>query len=213
MIKMGTTTVYPPGIVKAYVGDKLVYYGLPSAYRKLTGIVFKGKTYYQFDDFHLRGSDTVRLSVSVSAACNIFGCYTSTSADDNYSLYASTASSAKYMRYNGGTYKSRWDTADLDVRYDIVVTPTGTSGMPSGQNDTWTESSFTSVADMCIGSTSATATSSKFRGTFYGNFVVDGRLLAIPVERISDGVIGYYDVYTNQFFAPIGDNPQILAYA
>jgi hypothetical protein len=116
------------------------------------------------------------------------------------------------MRYNGGTYKSRWTSSDFGTRFDIVVTPTGTSGMPTGQDDTWTESSFTSVAEMCIGSTSETATSSKFKGTMYGNFVVDGRFLGIPVERISDGVIGYYDVYTNQFYEPVGDNPTILGY-
>lgn len=212
MIKLGTTTVHPAGIAKAYVGDRLVYSAVPSAYRKLTGIVFSAATYYNFADFHLRGSDTVRLSLSVDKACNVFGCYTSASAQDNYSLYASSASSAKYLRYNGGTYGSRWPTSEWGVRYDIVITPTGSSGIPGG-DDTWTEVSFTSSPSLLIGATSTSASTSKLDGTIYGEFKVDGRLLAIPVERVSDGAVGYYEAYSNQFYAPIGSNPTKLGYA
>lgn len=184
--------------------------GVPSEYRRLAGIVFNAATYYLITSFHLRGIDTVRLSVSVNKSCNIFGCYTSGSAQDNYSMFASTSGSAKYMRYNGGTYKSRWDSSDIGQRFDIVVTPTGTSGMPPGQDDTWTEQDFTSTAELCIGSTSTTASSSKLDGTIFGDFIVDGRLRAVPVERISDGTIGYYDVYGGEFYPPIGRSPEIL---
>ncbi len=213
MIKMGTTTVKPAGVSKVYVGDRIVYYSIPPAYRKLTGIVFDAKTYYRFDDFHLRGDDTVRMSLSVNKACNVFGCYTSGSAQDNYSLYVSTATSAKYMRYDGGTYKSSWASEDMGQRFDIVISPIGTSGMPAGQDDTWEGKNFVSTPELCIGTTSVSTSSSKFDGTIYGGFVVDGRLLVIPVERISDGVIGYYDAYTDRFYEPIGDNPTPLGYA
>jgi hypothetical protein len=212
MIKMGTTTVKPAGIARAFLGEKLVYYSLPSAYRKLTGIIFSAATYYSFPDFHLRGSDTVRLSLSIDKNCNVFGCYSSTSAQDNYSLFLSSSSGAKYMRYNGGAYASRCASSKFGIRQDIVITPTGSIGMPEG-DDTWEEQDFTSTPSMLIGATSASASTSKLDGTIYGEFRVDGRFLAIPVERISDGKIGYFEAYSNQFYAPIGSNPTKLGYA
>ena len=180
-------------------------------YKKLTGIVLAAKTYYLVSGFKLKGSDTVRISASVTKACNVFGCYTTTSATDNYSLYFSTTSGSKYLRYNGGTYKSYIANNQLETQFDMVITPTGSSGMP--QNDTWSEANFTASVDMCIGTTSPEATSSKLDGTIYGPIIVDGRLYAIPVERQSDGKIGYYEVYSDRFLEPIGDNPTKLAYA
>jgi len=180
---------------------------VPAGYRQIAGIVMDSATYYRISGFSLRGSDTVRISVAVTGACNVFGCYTTTSADDNYSLYVSTAANAKYMRYDGGTYKSYWRTQDMGERFDLVTTPTGTSGFPGTQDDSWTESDFAGSADMCIGSTSPSATSAKFKGTIFGPFVVDGRFNGIPCERESDGKIGYYDRITGVFYEPIGTNP------
>lgn len=181
-------------------------------YKKLTGIVFNAKTYYKIDGFKLRGSDTVRFSASFDKACNVFGCYTTAGASDNYSLYMSTTSGSKYLRYDGGTYASYVSSSQYDTKYDIVITPTGSTGLPN-TNDSWTEANFVTSVDMCIGTTSVDATSSKFDGTMFGNFIVDGRFYGIPVERQSDGKIGYYDAYTNTFHEPIGDNPAKLGYA
>lgn len=186
---------------------------LPSSYRRLTGIIFDAKTYYLFNNFHLQGNDTVRISVSVNKSCNVFGCYSSGSAQDNYSLYATTSNTGKYLRYNGETYKSRWASTDQGQRYNIVITPTGSSGMPPSQDDTWEEKNFVSEAELCVGTTAVSASSSKLDGIIYGNFIVDNRLCAVPVERISDGTVGYYEMYTHTFYEPIGTNPEKLGYA
>ena len=180
---------------------------IPAGYRQIAGIVMNAATYYRITDFSLHGSDTVRVSIAAEASCNVFGCYTTASAEDNYSLYVSTANNAKYMRYDGGTYKSQWRNQDFGERFDLVITPTGSSGFPGTQDDTWTEASFEGSSDMCIGSTSPSATSSKFKGTFFGAFVVDGRFEGIPCERESDGKVGYYDRISRQFYEPIGTNP------
>ena len=209
MIKHGQTAVELPGIAAAYIGSNQVY-GVPAGYTRLAGITYAANTYYEITGFRLRGSDTVRFSASFDKACNVFGCYTTTSAQDNYSLYISTSSGSKYLRYNGGTYASYVATAQFGTRYDIVITPTGSSGLPN-TNDSWTAQDFTASSDMCIGTTSTGATSSKFDGDMYGDFVVDGRFRGVPVKRNSDNKVGYYDVYSDTFYAPVGTNPTAIA--
>ena len=183
---------------------------VPDGYKKLIGYSCNNNVLWKITGFKLRGSDTVRISFSVTAACNVFGCYQGTDADDNYDLYASTSSGAKYLRYGNGTYLSYWSSANMGERFDVVFSPTGTSGMP--QDSTWTEKTFEAANDMLIGSTSTSSTSSKLKGDLYGNIVVDGRLCLVPCERVADGVLGYYDYYSNTFFAPTG-TPTSLGYA
>ncbi len=182
----------------------------PAEYKKVIGFRFDAKTYYEITGFLLRGSDTVRLSFSFTKACNVFGCYTDASAQTNYSLYVSTTTSAKYLRYNGGTYRSGFSSEDIGERFDVTITPTGSHGMR--YDDTWDEQSFESVSDMLIGSTSVGASSSKFDGDMFGNVVVYGRLNCVPCERVSDGVLGYYDTVSGTFYEPVGDAPTSLGY-
>ena len=173
---------------------------LQSGYKRVLGFQCANNAMWQITGFKLRGSDTVRISFSVTQACNVFGCYQGTDANDNYDLYVSTTAGSKYLRYGSGTYLSYWSSADLGERFDVVFTPTGTSGMP--QDSTWTEKTFESENDMLIGSTTTTGSSSKLRGNLYGNIVVDGRLKLIPCERVSDGVLGYYDTFSETFYEP-----------
>jgi len=174
--------------------------GLPSEYKRVLGYRCNNNAMWKITDFKLRGSDTVRISFSVTAACNVFGCYQGTDADDNYDLYASTSSGAKYFRYGNGTYLSYWSPTNIDKRFDVVFTPTGTSGMP--QDSTWSEMTFESANDMLIGSTALSSTSAKLKGDIYGDIIVDGRLHLIPCERVSDEVLGWYDTHSGTFFEP-----------
>ena len=173
---------------------------LPAAYKRVLGFDCNNNAMWAIPGFKLRGSDTVRISFSVTQACNVFGCYQGTDANDNYDLYVSTTSGSKYLRYGNGTSLSYWSAANLGRRFDVVFGPTGTQGMPD--DSTWTEATFESANDMLIGSTTTTGTSSKLRGKLFGNIVVDGRLKLIPCERVSDGVLGYYDTYSETFFEP-----------
>lgn len=207
MIKHGQTAVEMPGIVAAYVGANQVY-GVPAGYTRLAGITFSAGTYYEITGFKLKGSDTVRFSFSVTKACNVFGCYTTNGANDNYSLYMSTSAGSKYLRYDGDVYNSTVSSSGLNTRYDVVISPNGTSGMPT--DSVITPETFTASVDMCIGTTSTGATSSKLDGKIWGDFVVDGRFRGVPVKRNSDSKIGYYDVYSDTFYAPIGSNPTAI---
>lgn len=207
MIKRGQAPVEMPGIVAAYVGANQVY-GVPAGYTRLAGITFAAGTYYEITGFKLKGSDTVRFSFSVTKACNVFGCYTTNGATDNYSLYMSTSAGSKYLRYDGDVYNSTVPSAGLNTRYDVVISPNGTSGMPT--DSVITPASFTASADMCIGTTSTGATSSKLDGKIWGDFVVDGRFHGVPVKRNQDNKIGYYDLMSDTFYEPIGTNPTAI---
>lgn len=181
---------------------------LPDGYKRILGMTMNDNCYYQITDFKMNGSDTLRFAFTRTgtSACNVIGAYDGSSARTNYSLYAAAPTGA-YLRYNGGAYNS---STVAGTRYDVVITPTGTSGMRN--NSTWTAKTFTSATDLCIGTTSPTATSTKMIGSIHGNVVVDGRLQLIPCERVSDGEIGYYDTYTGTFYEPIGTRPTSVGY-
>ena len=177
---------------------------LPSGYKRVLGYSCDNNSMWEITDFHLRGSDTIRISFAATAACNVFGCYQGTEATDNYDLYVSTTSGSKYLRYGSGTYLSYWSAANLGQRFDVVFTPTGTQGMP--EDSTWTAKTFTSANDLLIGSTTTSGTSSKLKGNLYGDFVVENggaeRLHLIPCERVSDNVLGYFDTVGETFYEP-----------
>lgn len=183
---------------------------VPDGYKKVLGYSCNNNCLWKITDFHLKGSDTVRISFSITEACNVFGCYQGVDATDNYDLYASITSGSKYFRYGSGTYWSYFSNSDLNKRFDVVYTPYGSTGMP--QDSTWTPKTFTAANDLLIGSTTLTGTSAKLKGSLYGNFVVDGRLCLVPCERVSDSVLGYYDIYSDTFFEPTG-TPTSLGYA
>ena len=173
---------------------------LPDGYKRVLGFTCNNNAMWQITGFKLRGSDTVRISFSVTTACNVFGCYQGTDATDNYDLYVSTTEGSKYFRYGNGTYLSYWSAGNLGQRFDVVYTPTGSQGMP--QDSTWTAATFESANDLLLGSTTTTGTSSKLKGNLYGDFIVDGRLHLVPCERVSDNVLGYYDLVGKAFYEP-----------
>ena len=176
---------------------------LPADYARLSGVIMHDDTYYTIDGFRLRGSDTVKVSFTANRACNVIGSYTTASAEDNYSIFASTSSGAKYLRYNGGTYLSH---IEAGKRYDIIITPTGCTGFD--KESTWEQKDFTTSTDMLIGTTSVGATSAKLDGIIHGSIEVVGRAKFVPCRRLSDGVIGYYDTYSKLFYAPTIGTPE-----
>lgn len=200
-----TPTPSSPVDIKCNNGAlKMVDDELPDGYKRVLGFRCNNNAMWQITNFHLRGSDTVKVSFSVTAACNVWGCYQSTSATDNYDLYATTTSGGKYFRYGNGTYDSYFSAEDQGKRFDVVYTPTGSHGMP--QDSTWTEASFESANDLLLGSTTVGGTSSKLKGNLYNDFIVENggveRLHLVPCERLSDNVLGYYDLVGEAFYEP-----------
>lgn len=208
MIKIGSNEIVKlPSADKVFVGGRLVWLS-PDKYRKLTGIKFDGGVIYD-TKMRLFGSDTLQFSFRATKACNVLGCYTSATAETNYSLYVSTTSSAKYLRYDGETYNSYIAT---NTTYDVTISPTGSSGMRVDSN--WQQKTFETDSDLLIGTTSYAATSAKFTGNMYGDIVVVGRARFAPYERVSDGAIIYVDMYSGKEFENVGTGtPVSLGYA
>lgn len=177
---------------------------LPDGYKRVLGYSCNDNAMWQITGFKLKGSDTVHISFSVAAACNVFGCYQGASATDNYDLYASVTSGSKYFRYGSGTYLSYFSSDNLNQRFDVTYTPTGSQGMP--QDSTWSALTFESANDLLLGSTTVTGTSAKLKGNLYGDFIVENggveRLHLIPCERVSDNALGYYDLVGEVFYEP-----------
>lgn len=212
MIKVGTQDISDiPGVMKVTVGQEIVWINpnlVPTEYRRLTGIIFDSDMYYEAP-FKLEGSDILKFSFSVERACNVIGCYSTVSADNNYSLYVGTSSASKYMRYNGETYSSY---VSANTRYDVEVTPTGITGLRV--DSSWEQKDFITDNNMLIGSTAITTSSAKLDGTMYGNIEVVNKGLFVPVERISDGAIGYYEMFSGEFLDNKGTGtPVALGYA
>lgn len=177
---------------------------LPNGYKRVLGYQCNNNAMWKITGFHLRGSDTVEVSFSLTAACNVWGCYQSADATDNYDLYATTTPGGKYFRYGNGTYASYFSAENQGVRFDVTYTPTGSHGMP--EDSTWTEKTFESANDLLLASTSLTGSSSKLKGCLYGDFIVKNggveRLHLVPCERSSDSVLGYYDLVGETFHEP-----------
>ena len=180
---------------------------LPTGYKRVQGFSVNDDCYWRLTDFKLNGSDTLRLAFSVTAACNVIGAYSGNASGNNLSLYVAISGTGKYLRYKDGAYNSVIDT---NTRYDVVITPTGSVGMKT--DSTWDELSFTTTTDFCIGTTSTNTSSAKLKGSLFGNITVDGRLDLVPCERISDGVLGYYDLVGEAFYAPTSGTPTSLGY-
>lgn len=177
---------------------------LPDEYKRVKSLTMDNNCYYEIEDFYLHGSDTLEFSCLITATCNVIGAYKS--GGPNYSLYASI-SNVSYLRFNSNNYNSMFE---VNKKYDIKITPTGSLGMKNPS--TWSEQEFTTANPMCIGTTASNiTTSARMRGTFYGNIVVKDangiKFKGIPCVRISDNVAGYYDTVSETFYEPNGTSP------
>lgn len=193
-----------------YYTDEETPNDLPKEYKRVIGFTFNNNAYFDITNFKMRGSDTMRFSFKCTqstVACNVLGAYDGGSAQTNYSLYIGNSSASKYLRYNGSTYNSQ---AIKDKTYKVTITPTGSFGMET--DNSWEEKTFESVLDLNIGTTSPSASSSKMVGDIIGEVEVEGRLKLIPCERVSDNVLGYYDIYSQNFYEPFGSGVVSLGY-
>lgn len=166
---------------------------LPAGYKRVLGFAMNNNSYWEIEDFPLYGSDTLRFSFEATDACNVIGAYSGSASGNNYSLYV--GSSSNYLRYKNGAYNS---AVDFNTRYDVEITPTGSKG--TKVESTWTEQSFATPTNLCIGTTATSASSAKLKGNLYGNIEVVGRAKFIPCERVSDNVLGYYDTIGGAFY-------------
>lgn len=176
-------------------GTEVLQDPIPAEYKRLLDITFDGNTYYIYNG-ELYGTDDITLTMtpSVTSGQNVCGCYTNNSASDNFSLYISANTNGSYFRYGDslnkpvfGAPQQRTITIGSPRTYGFSTDITGIA-----------EQEFTTSTDFYIGAL-PNSTSAKFKGTFSGNIQISNRVVFIPVERISDGEIGYYIPSNNTF--------------
>ena len=174
---------------------------LPGGYKRLESITYAAKTYYDTGE-KLNGSDVITLTCqpSITSGQNLFGAYKSADAI-NYSLYAyGSTGTGWYFRYGETLYRPKTDNS----KRTLTVGPGDTSGFST--NVTVEPETFVTDEVAWIGAL-PNSSSAKYSGTLYGDIVVGTRLRWIPCERVSDGVIGYYEIVNGRFLEPNGDAP------
>lgn len=196
-----------PYFLKHALGDG----ELPVAYKRLVGISYDTDTYYETNQ-KLYGSDTLTLTVSEtkSSGRNLIGAYSG--AGDSYRnfslyVYGGNSTSSSYLRHGTTLVRPRLGSG----KRTISVTPTRTDGFLT--DVTYDEETFETTSTFWIGAL-PNSSSPKFDGNIEGNILVSNRLKYIPCERVSDGAIGYYEVFTKTFLENQGTGtPVSMGYA
>ena len=174
---------------------------LPRNYRRVDYIQGDGNFYYNTDE-KLYGTDTITITLSntITSGQNVIGSYEGTSDDArNYSLflYGGGSTSNCYLRYGTQLSRPKYGTGTKT----LVLSPTGTSGFST--DVTYNSETFETGA-VCYIFALPNSSSNKFTGRINGTITISSRLKYIPCERVSDGEIGYYEVYTKKFLEPQG---------
>ncbi|MBR2504833.1 MAG: hypothetical protein IKB61_02710 [Elusimicrobiaceae bacterium] len=196
-----------PYFLKHALGDG----ELPVAYKRLIGISYDTDTYYETNQ-KLYGSDTLTITVSdtSSSGRNVVGAYAGTGNDvRNFSLfiYGGGSTSNSYFRHGTKLVRPRFGTGTRT----LVMSPTGTDGFLT--DATYDEEIFETTSTFWIAAL-PNSSSPKFDGNIEGNILVSNRLKYIPCERVADGAIGYYEVFTKTFLENQGTGtPVSMGYA
>lgn len=168
---------------------------LPVAYKRLQNVIADGNIYYNTGE-KLYGYDVITMTVEPgdSSGQNLFGAYAGTSAGTkNYSLYVyGTTTGQAYFRYGDTLYRPTLGTGKRTITFG----PPATDGFFRDVNVT--ADTFESNSSAWIFAL-PNSSSAKFKGKIYGNITIGTRLKYIPCERVADGAIGYYEVFTKTF--------------
>ena len=184
---------------------------LPADYRELIGIDFDGDFHYETGE-KLYGSDviTITLDNTSTTGQNVFGSYNGTaSGRKNFSLfvYGNGSSSNSYLRYGESLYRPKYGTG----KRTLVFGGNGaTDGFATDVNIT--PDTFVTDVQAFIGWL-PNSSSPHYTGDIVGRISVGNRLIWIPVERVSDGEIGYYELNSGVFLTKTGTGtPVSLGY-
>lgn len=182
---------------------------LPSGYKRLIGIDFDGKFWYETGEA-LTGEDNITMTLdnTIQSGQNVFGSYNGTgSGRKNFSLYiyGSGSSTSSYFRYGEQLKRPVLGSG----RRTITFGAGGTSGFNTDVDVDPSE--FTTPANTYIGML-PNSSSPEYTGDIIGSILVSSRLKWIPCENPT-GIIGYYEKYNGKFIVPSGTGtPVSLGY-
>ena len=175
---------------------------LPPEYRELLGFKFDGSSWFDTGE-KLYGSDlvTITLSQTTTSGQNVFGAYAGTGAGKkNFSfyVYGNGSTSNSYYRYGETLYRPRYGTGTRTLSFGNAESTDGF------QIDVaTTPSDFETTSEAWIAAL-PNSSSPKYTGAINGRISAGGRLIWVPAERVSDGELGYYELYTDTFLTNQG---------
>ena len=181
--------------------------GLPEGIERATYIQTAGNSYI-ITSVYLSNNSQVEMDFEFTddEVGNLFGCYKSGSANNNFSIYrarpGASAGSRSYTRYDGKLYRNADFTTD---RHKIVMNGEGL-WIDNARVETFDPATFTADAKMYICSL-ANSSAAKAAGKIY-RFKVLGIFDGIPVKKLEGGsyTYGLYDKI-GQVFYPSDGNP------
>lgn len=168
---------------------------LPDGYKIIDGIIFSGNSFFD-TSINLKGNSVLDFTYSATKSCNVIGCFSSSSSDDNFSIYHSPNA---YIRYDGGL--SRIDLSNNTI-YHMIMFGSGLS-VNGVQEILWIYENFETNTKLRIGHL-PNSSSPTFDGIMYGIITVDNIYKWIPCVRESDGAIGYFETMSNTFLTNKG---------
>lgn len=203
MLKIGSEGIQVPGLLAAYVGDQIVHCGLPSGYTRANYVRGNANAHFATSLYLNQDCEVIAVIQFEGSAGNTYGCFSGTSASDNFCLYAGATASDAYIRYNGQVVKAF--KATNGTRYKLIHNRNGFWANGAKLADAFTASTFTCSNPFCVGTLSG-STSAKLKGRIYSIVVKEGsatRMALIPAKNSSD-VYGLYDAVGRQFYSSEG---------
>lgn len=183
--------------------------GLPDGYESIIGIKFDGDFWYDTGE-KMNGNDdvTMTLANTSSTGQNVFGSYNGTAEGRvNFSLfiYGGNSTSSSYFRYGEQLARPKLGSNERTITFG----KSGTSGFATDVSVTPT--TFETPANTYIGML-PNSTSPAYTGNIIGNILISNRLKYVPCKRVSDGVIGYYEILKGTFIEPSGSGtPEVVS--
>ena len=206
MIKQGTSGIVLPGISCAYIGGDPVYHKLPSGYTECSYVRSNANAWFATNLYLTSKSEVIADLQFEGSAGNVYGCYTGSNASDNFCLYAGSASSDAYIRWDGHLYRAFRPTSG--TRYKIRHSWNGFVVDGTAETNPFTDnpdSVFTCANPFYVGNL-ANSSAAKLKGRIYrltvktnGGVVMD----LVPCQN-SSNVCGLYDVIGRTFYQSQG---------
>ena len=176
---------------------------IPTDITPLEYIAGSGSQYIE-TAIHLLSTDVVKSKWRFqNSAGNVYGCFTSSSAEDNFCLYAGNASTNAYIRYNGQLVRDFKATSG--TVYEIEQGPDGffVGGSKVADFDAAT---FTCSAPMYIFML-PNSSSAKVTARCYGLQVIRGGEMAydfIPARNEATGEVGLWEAVHGAWYGNDG---------
>lgn len=147
----------------------------------------------------LSSENVVRMKYRATTAGNVFGCYTTAEATDNFSYYQTNNGTQPYWRWDGNLYRSPNTPSSAD--HVLIWSKDGIN--LDGNNTPVDAAEFECSAPLYLGYLYGSS-SAKMTGRIY-YFKVDGVLDLAPVKRKADNVCGLLDKLSGTFYTSEGD--------